>query len=659
MGKIFRRLISIEEARKALWEAVKPRPIGVERVSLFEAYNRVLADDIVSKVDVPPFDRSLRDGYAVRSMDTAGAREDSPVVLRVVGSLEAGSDRDIYVGEGEAVYVATGAPIPGGADSVVMEEYTVRKGGYVEIYKQASPGEWIQYAGSDISMGDVILRRGTVLGVREIGVLAAIGVAEVPVYKKPLVGIISTGDEIVDVGVELGRGKIYDVNAYTIASRISRDGGEPIYYGVAADDVDVLNNLITRALSECDVVVTSGSTSVGLRDNLYTVLSSLGDSEFVFHGVEVSPGKPTIAAIIGGKLFIGLPGFPVSCLMIYDNIFSDVVRAFSGLPPAEVRHVYAAAGRVIRGRLGVKLLQPVFIRRRGDGLYFYPVYASSGAIASLELSDGYVEIGERESYVDVGEERPVKLFEDFIRPANIVLVSSHSLALDRLVNRFLSSNPNISIKLVYSGSFGGIKAIEDGYNDFAGIHILDGDTGEYNIPIVRKRDMRDVILYRGFMREFGIVVRRGNPLGIRGLEDIFREDVRFINRAQGSGTRTFLDIWLSRYAADNGVSIDYLIGRIRGYYTQARTHSSVVYHIESGKADMGIASRPSVAGRDVDFIPLGWENFDFLVSKRSLGDSLELREFLEFLGSSEAISLLRNMDGIDVPNNYMNVLLEL
>ncbi len=658
MGKIFRKLVSLEEAKRLLLDAVKPKPLGVERVPIKAAYGRVLARDIYAEVDVPPYDRSLRDGYAVRSVDLSGAREDNPIRLRVIGSLEAGSDRNIYIGVGEAVYVATGAPIPGGADAIIMEEYTVRKGDYVEVYKQVSPGEWIQYAGSDISLGDMVLRRGTLLGSREVGVLAALGIDLVPVFRRPKVAVISTGDEIVEVGSPLSPGKIYDVNAYTISSLLVRDGALPEYVGIVGDDVDALREKILYALRNYDMVVTSGSTSVGLRDNLYGVLGSIGSTEFIFHGIEISPGRPTLAAIIDGKLFIGLPGFPVSCLMIYHILFSELVRRFSGLPPIEVVKEEALADRLVRGRLGVKRLEPVFLRRLGDKLYFYPVFASSGAIGTLALADGYVEIGERETYIDVGERRIVYLFEEYIEPSDLVIVSSHSIALDNLIHAYLNYVGNLRAKIIYSGSFGGLKAIEDGYNDLAGLHILDAESGEYNIPIIRKRGLRNVVLYRGFQREFGIVVKKGNPLGISGLEDLFRNDIRFINRAQGSGTRTFVDIWLRKYSEERGIPFEELIEGIKGYFTQAKTHSSVVYHVESGKADMGIASRASVEGHEVDFISLGWEYFDFLVNKDHLERSSHLRRFVDFLESEEALDLLSSMEGVRIPDNYMEKLVD-
>ena len=658
MGRVFRNLVSIEDALRILREVVRPRPLGTEEVSLEDSFGRVLAEDVVADVDVPPYDRSLRDGYAVRSIDVSGAREDSPIRLSVVDRLVAGSDKRVYINEGEAVYVATGSPIPGGADAVVMEEYTVTGDGFIDVFKQVSPGDWIQYAGSDVSMGETVLRKGVLIGAREVGILAAIGRSRIKVYVKPRVAILSTGDELVRPGESLPSGKIYDVNAYTISSLVKRDGGIPYYLGIVGDDVNDLYGKISRAVKEYDIVITSGSTSVGVRDNLYNVINSFESVKFIFHGVEVSPGKPTLAALVNGKLFIGLPGFPVSCLMIYNLLFSNIIRGFSGLPLLSANTIDAVSGEVVRGRLGVRRLEAVFLRRLGDKLYFYPVYLSSGAISTLYLADGYVEIGERENFIDRDEVRKIYLFEETFSPADLVIISSHSIALDRLVNAFLDLNDLSGVKVVYSGSFGGLKAIEEGYNDFAGIHILDYKSGEYNLPIIKERRVKDVLLLRGFMREFGLVVARGNPKNIKGLDDIVNKGVRFINRVKGSGTRVFLDIWLKKYSFENNLEFNDVARRIIGYHTQAKTHTSVVYHVESGKADVGIASRSSVFGRRVDFIPIGWEYYDFLINKRSLRLSSSLKDLIEFLSSDEAKMLLKSIPGIKIPERYLEILFE-
>ncbi len=659
MSKIFRRLVDVVEAVKLLDEALHPSPLGVEKVSLDKAGGRVLAEDIVSKIDVPSFDRSLRDGYAVRYEDTSHAREDDPVKLRIVAEVEAGSDKVLYIRRGEAAKIATGAPIPGGANAVVMVEYTREEEGYVYVYKQAKPGEWIQYAGSDVMYGEPVLRKGTLLGGREIGVLAAIGVTEVPVYRRPRVAIISTGDEIMSPGSPLKYGMIYDVNAYTLYTRLLEDGAEPEYLGIARDSPEELESLLSRGIRNYDVVVTSGSTSVGLRDNLYKVLSKMSGRGILFHGVKASPGKPTMAAVVEDKLVMGLPGFPVSCLMMYDRIFSNIIRRMSGLGMVEKPRIKAKAGFILRGREGVKYYHPVFLKKVGGETYFYPIHGGSGAITALANADGYIEIPENVTYIDVGEVKDVSLFSRRIKPSDLIIVTSHSIALDNLVRDFKSRLSHAHVKVIYGGSTAAVYAVRDGYNDFGGMHILDEATGEYNIPFLKSIGIRDIVLYRGFLREIGFVVAKGNPKGIKGFNDLLKRDVRFVNRTGGSGTRVFIDINLRKVADDQGVSFDEIISMIEGYNIEAKTHSSIVASIESGKADVGVVTRPATIDRNVDFIPLGWENYDFIVNRKSLSSDGVLMAFLKYLESDEAREVLKGVAGIKLDDTYMSLLLEL
>ena len=659
MSKIFRRLVDVAEAVRLLEEALHPSPIGVEKVSIDKAGGRVLAEDIVSKIDVPSFDRSLRDGYAVRYEDTSHAREDAPVKLKVIGEVEAGSDKVLYIRRGEAAKIATGAPIPGGANAVVMVEYTREEDKYVYVYKQAKPGEWIQYAGSDVMYGEPVLRKGTLLGGREIGVLAAIGVTEVSVYKRPKVAIISTGDEITRPGSPLKYGMIYDVNAYTLYTRLLEDGAEPEYLGIARDSLEELESLLSRGIRSYDVVVTSGSTSVGLRDNLYKVLSKMSGRGILFHGVKASPGKPTMAAIVEEKLVIGLPGFPVSCLMMYDRIFSNIIRRMSGLGMVEKPRIMAKAGFILRGREGVKYYHPVFLKKVGGETYFYPIHGGSGAIAALANADCYIEIPENVTYIDVGEELEVSLFSSRIRPSDLIIVTSHSIGLDSLLREFKNTLSEANVKTIYGGSTAAVYAVRDGYNDFGGMHILDEETGEYNIPFLKSIGIRDIALYRGFLREIGFVVAKGNPKRIKEFKDLLGEGVRFVNRTQGSGTRVFIDINLRRIADEQGVSFEEVVSMVEGYNIEAKTHTSVVASIESGKADVGVVTRPATINRNVDFIPLGWENYDFIVNKRSLSSSEVLKAFLQFLESDVAKETLREVVGIKLDDKYMSVLLEL
>lgn len=656
MKRIFKTLLSVEEAKGLLNKVCDPRPLGYEEVPLLNALGRVLAEDVASTVDVPSFDRALRDGYAVRYEDVALARDDSPIKLRVVGILEAGFKKVLSVGRGEAVKVATGAPVPVGANAIVPEEHTKYSDGYVYVYKAPSPHEWIQFTGADLISGEVVLHKGTLITPRELGILASIGLEKIKVYKRPKVGIISIGDELRRPGDPLDFGEIYDVNSYTIYGLLAENGAEPYQVKVARDDPEEIRSLILDAVGKYDVVITSGSTSVGAKDLLLDVLSELGN--VIFYGIKATPGKPSAAAVVKGKLVIGLPGFPVSCLMIFDSVFVDVIRMLAGLPPKERYYVKARAGAVVRSKEGLRSYQPVLLKKVGDVVYFYPVHLTSGSINLLYRADGYVEVPENVSFVDYGEVYDVNLFSRNITLADLIVVTSHSLAFDRLLSRFKMHNPTYNIKLIYAGSMGALIALKEGYNDIGGLHLLDEETHEYNVPFLKRLRVRNVRLYRGFDREIGFVVKKGNPKGIRSFYDIVDKGVRFINRSHGSGIRTFIDVNLKAIAKEKGLDLKELASKIEGYTVEAKTHTSVVTNVERGRFDVGVVDKLSTIGRDVDFIPLTYEKFDFIVNLSTLVSNAALGKLVEYLGSNEAVDLLKELPGIEVGDDYMNVLYE-
>ncbi|MGC9170092.1 MAG: molybdopterin biosynthesis protein [Thermoproteus sp.] len=603
---IFHDLITLDEAVEALMRLAKP--LGIEEVPLEEAYGRSLAEDVYSPVDVPPFDRSTVDGYAVLSIDLVGASELSPVSLKLRGRVEAGGFPDFELSRGEAAEVATGAPVPRGADSVVMVEYTSERGGTVTVYRSAYPGENIMPTGSDFSAGELLLRKCTKLTQREIGVLAAAGFRKVKVFRRPKVAIISTGDELEEPGAPLRPGKLYDVNTFSIAAAVAEAGGVPIIVGRVPDDPSAYRKALEEALAKADVVLISGGTSAGMADLTYRVLGEFG--RILFHGIKVRPGKPTVAAEAGGKLVVGLPGYPSSALMIFHAVVRPALLAMQCMRP-EPPAVYKARLSVkTEGAKGRRSLYPVVLIDRGGEMAAYPLNAESGAISVLARADGYVVIPEDVEFLDEGEVVEVRLFERY-RPASLYFIGSNDILLDRILARF-------DVKAVYVGSMGGILAVKRGEADLAGTHMLDPETGEYNAPVVRKLGVKDAVLVRGFAREQGLVVARGNPKGIRGFEDLLRSDVVMVNRSRGTGTRTLLDLNLERIARSRGLSLEELARSIRGYTYEVRTHTAVAAAVAQGRADVGLAIRYAAELYGLDFIPVGWEIYDLLVRRDAL-----------------------------------------
>jgi len=409
---VFRKLLSLEEARKILRKSFSPKPVGVERVSLFEAHDRVLAEDIMAPIDVPPFDRSTVDGYAVKAVDTFGADEGRPVALKFCGQVTVGEPPSIVVENGMTAEIATGAPLPKGADAVVMAEYSIQRGDTIFIHRPVSKGENVMEAGSDIHKGEKILRRGQRLASREIGVLAALGLTEVDAYKRPKVAVISTGAEVVEPGKPLPLGKIYDINAHTLSAAVLECGGEPINLGIIPDERDQLEAAVKKALNSADAVITSGGVSVGPKDIIPRVLGTLGKPGVIISGIAVKPGKPTTIAMINGKMVFSLPGHPTSSLLMFHMIVRPVICKMAGRTEETSPMVKAVATKMFPARGRRTFVMVNLTRDKTGKLLASPVPTGlSGAITTLAKASGFVEIEEKKQFINEGEEVKVYLFQ--------------------------------------------------------------------------------------------------------------------------------------------------------------------------------------------------------------------------------------------------------
>ncbi len=391
--------------------------MGVEQVPLPEAHDRVLAEEILAPMDVPPFHRSTVDGYALKSADTFGAKENRPISLRFCGRVRVGETPKVTVQRGTAAETATGAPLPRGADAVVMLEYVVRKDDIILVHRPVSKGENVMKAGSDISEGEAVLKEGLSLTPSKVGVLAALGLTEVKVYRRPVVAIVSTGTEIVEPGKPLPPGKVYDINAHSLSAAVLECGGEPVNLGIVPDEKGRLRGVLRRALNLADAVVTSGGVSVGPDDVIPEVLRELGKPGVVINGVALKPGKPTTIGVIEGKPVFSLPGHPTSSLMVFRLFVRPVLCRMAGRKeeaPPTVRAVASARMFPARGR---RTFITVNLTRDEKGkLLASPVPPGlSGAITTLAKADGFVEIPESRQFVDAGEEVTVHLFRPLSR----------------------------------------------------------------------------------------------------------------------------------------------------------------------------------------------------------------------------------------------------
>jgi len=634
--KLFHRLVPIEEALKLVEERIRLEPRGVEEVDLLNALGRVIAEDVRAPIDYPPFDRSEVDGYAVRSVDTFGADEENPVTLSVVGSVGVGEEPRVEVGPRQAVEIATGAAIPRGADAVVMEEFCRRLGNEVEVRRAVAPRENIAIAGSDVAIGELLIPRGTKLSFAEIGVLAALGIARVRVFSRPRIAIISTGDELVEPGSPLSRvGQVYDSNRFAVAALLREIGAEVSLGPIVRDRVEDVEREVLRALKSNDVVVLSGGTSAGVGDVVYRALESVG--EVLIHGLATKPGKPTVVAVCRGKLVVGLPGFPYSAMSIAMHFLRPIVERMCGIERGSRLRIVAKLGRRVWKPVERALFLPVALRRAGGELVAYPTPFRSGSVSQLLRADGVALITSRTDVVDEGSEVVVE-------PSEALFIGSHDLALPEVLR---ACGCVTRARLIPVGSLEGLKAIAQGLADVAPTHLLDEATGIYNEPFMERLGLRGrAVLVKGWRRRLVLAFARGNPKGIEGFRDLLREDVVFVNRNRGSGTRVFIDAQLRKLARELGTSFAELASRIRGYTYEVSTHSGVAAAIAQGRADVGVCIEAAAKLYNLDYIPLTWEEYDFAIAIDSVSNPV-VRSFIATLSSPRLRDVLSALPGYE------------
>jgi putative molybdopterin biosynthesis protein len=605
----FLTVITRDEATERFRRHLRLEPLGHETVPLADALNRVLGDDVIAQVDVPGFDRSNVDGFAVQASDTFGAGEEDVRRVALNGEvLTPGVVPAEGVGPGRASVIATGAMLPRGADAVVMVEHTEVVAGAagaraVQIGRAVTAGENVSYAGTDIARGETVLRAGQVLTSREIGVLAAIGMAQVRVCRRPRVAILSTGDEIVPPGSPLRLGAIYDSNAAIIGAAVAELGGEPVPLGVVRDDEAALGAALAKAL-EHDVVLLSGGTSKGAGDLSYRVVSRLGEPGIVAHGVALKPGKPICLAVSHAKPVVILPGFPTSAIFTFHEFVAPVIRAFAGLPPERREVVTATLPMRVnseRGRTEYLLVGLV----QGDArLNAYPMGKGSGSVTTFSGADGFITIDQHTEILDAGAEVQVQLLGQGLQPADLVIIGSHCVGLDALVGRLVREG--LRPKVLYVGSMGGARAAQRGECDIASVHLMDPATGRYNQHLLTD----ELTLIPGYRRMQGIVFRAGDArFAGKSPEDAIAAALAdpqctMVNRNAGSGTR---------------VLVDRLLGARRppGHGVQTKSHNAVGAAVHQGRADWGVAIDTVARQYGLAFIPLQEEHYDFIVPRAS------------------------------------------
>ena len=588
MPKEFRSLISLEEALSIVFDHL-PRA-RTASVPLSRARGCILAERIVSSIDVPGFSRAAMDGFAVLAKDTLEAREDRPVSLRLAGRVPMGVQPELKVAGGEAAEVSTGSMMPSCADAVVMIEYSQAEEEAVLVRRPVYAGENIQAAGSDISFGETALYPGTAIAARELGVLAALGRTEVPVSTLS-VAVASTGNELVAPGQPLPPGRIYDINAYTIASAVQGCGAAVQTFGILPDEKEAMAAALQKMAESSDMVIVSGSTSAGAGDMVYRVLEEAG--ELIFHGVNLKPGKPTIFGLMGGKPFLGLPGYPTSALSVFSLLGAPAIRAALGAQRREKR----AAGRLccplrLEGRrqmLAVAL----------SGSLVYPVDKGSGSITTLAGADGIIDIPAGVEYLERGTAVQVELFSG-ASPAELVIAGENTKLLEDLAGEAGE------IRLINCGSLRGRMLLEDGVADIAAVV-----GGSAPAP-------EGLAVLAGLDLELGLVYRGGDA-----PEDL--SACRLIGWQRDSALKV---LW-------NKALLDLGLPR-PSFVRLARSHSAVAAAVASGRADAGFSERQAAGEAGLGFRPLIHEKM--LLLGRAGEDRPDVRSLLSALSRLSAQS---------------------
>jgi len=599
-------------------------PTAPERVTLDEALSRVTAEPIWARTSSPHYHAAAMDGVAIRSETTSNASERAPVRLKL--------------GE-QAQWVDTGMPLPAGFDAVVMiENVHLMEDGQIEIMLPVAPWQHVRLMGEDIVPSELLLPEGHLLRPADLGAIAQAGIAHVDVRRRPRVAVIPTGTELVSPGESLKPGNIVESNSLVLAGLVKQWGGVATRFTPVPDDYARLKRAIQDALSDHDVVVVNAGASAGRRDFTASLVADLG--KVIAHGVAIRPGHPVVLAVVGGKPIVGVPGYPVSAALTTELFVRPLVYGLQGMAPPQRRSVDAVMTQKVFSRMGEDEFLRVKVGRVGTELLAMPLQRGAGATMSLLRADGLVRIPRGSEGLHEHQRVLVELFGSLEEVENsIVAIGSHDLALDALANRLHKNHPHRSLSSSNVGSLGGLLALKRGQAHLAGSHLLDEDSGEYNVPYVKRLlGDQEMFVVNLVYREQGLMVRKGNPKKIGSLGDLGRQEVGFINRQRGAGTRVLLDFKMKKL----GLASE----QIKGYDRVAFTHLAVAAAIAGGSADAGLGIQTAARALDLEFVPVERERYD-LVIPRVYYESPTLKPLLDVLEDSSFKAEVEKLGGYD------------
>lgn len=618
---LYLKTISVAEAKAKYSAAVAEiAKTQTEVIEPSETLGRVTTEPIFALMNSPLTDSAAMDGIAVIAKNTAGADVSDPM------QLEIGKD---------CLIVDTGDPIIPPWDSVIMaEDLTVIDDTHVEIRAAAPPWQHVRPVGEDIVSGEMILPGKHEIRPIDIGVLLAGGITDIEVYKTPSIAIIPTGTEIVSPGVSPELGDIIDSNSSMISAMSAKKGCSPLRLDPIPDDYELIKNTVKKAVSENDMVAILAGSSAGTEDYTVHILREIG--EVIVHGVAMKPGKPVILAIVDGKPVIGVPGYPVSAYLAFDIFASPVIELLTKKQPEIIQETKA----IVTRRLVSSLKHEEYVRVKmglvDDKLIATPLARGAGAAMSLVRADGFCIIPQNSEGVEAGSQVDIRLLRTLPELySTLIAVGSHDLILDIIDDIMQREKKDVSLSSTHVGSMGGLMALGRDECHLAPTHILDEESGEYNISILKEMfGEGTVALIKGVGRTQGIMVKKGNPLKINTIEDLIKH--RFVNRQRGAGTRILLDYLLKKQNID--------IKSIEGYEREAATHMAVAAAVKNDSADAGLGVYSAAKAMDLDFIPVAEEEYDFAIKNEHL-QMPQIKSFIEVLKSDELAGKMDELGG--------------
>ncbi len=648
---IYLSKLTLKEAQEKFYKTLLKyklaQPLKGELVSTEDSLGRIIAEPIFAKISSPYYQAAAMDGVVVRARDTYEAFESSPITLK--------SNQDFH-------FINTGNPIPFGFDAVIkiedinpINEFKGEKNKGISndftdnlkeknikgiiIFSAVSPGQHIRSIGEDVVANQLIIPVNHKIRPVDIGALLAGGVNQLLVRRKPKVAVIPTGDELIPPGEEISPGKIIEYNSKIIKGLIYEWGGRAKVYEIVKDIPLDLKRILLESASQNDVVVVLAGSSAGSKDFTSEIVKSIGD--VLVHGVAIMPGKPTILGIIDDTPLIGLPGYPVSAIIAAEQFLKPLIFRKLGLTVKRREEIKVHMAHKVVSRLGDEEFLRVKLGNIDGKIMAFPLSRGAGVVTSFVEADALIRIPLLKEGVDFGEEVEAELLEDLNRiKNNIIVTGSHDLVLDILRNELQEEFSDFNLVSFNVGSMGGLLALKQKRTHLATAHLLDPESGEYNFPYIKKMlPQKELIVVNLTYREQGIMVKRGNPKNIKGIDDLVKKDIKFINRQKGSGTRVLLDYLLKKKGI-NPLNI-------QGYSQEEYTHLMVASVVAEGNVDTGLGILSAAKAFGLDFVPVAKERYDIIIPKE-YHSSLKIRKLLTIIRSEKFRKKVLNLGGYDL-----------